>query len=374
MAKAKSTVSPQRELTDAPVPTKSNALVASVEPPRDAIEADALAALATVEEIEIKTPEDYEQGAQARANLRARHESTERRRVSLKQPFLDGGKQVDAWFKVALDAYAKAQNLISDKLRAYDKEQARIAEEKAAAERKRIADELERRRLHTQSCLGEIQGLNQQVMIATGGRLGVRKGGTLECIRETLQETIDWPIKQEEFGEYFEAATKAKMAAIAAIKLAEQQFIARQEAEAREAEAKANTAVAEKSAEQAKRDAAAERQKAIEARKLQMKAEADAKAAQAETDRLQREAAEKQQQLEQQASNVKVEDTTVQVAGLARATVYTWKLIDKTKVKPEYLILDEKAINAVVRSQKTRATETVGGIEVIEDKQLRQQR
>ena len=40
----------------------------------------------------------------------------------------------------------------------------------------------------------EIMGIRQQVMIATLGRAGVRSGGTIECIRDTLAETKAWPI------------------------------------------------------------------------------------------------------------------------------------------------------------------------------------
>ncbi len=64
----------------------------------------------------------------------------------------------------------------------------------------------------------ELQGLRQQVIIATTGRLGVRVGGTRECIVDTLKETQEWPITEENFGKVlFGAAQKIKADVIAQI-------------------------------------------------------------------------------------------------------------------------------------------------------------
>lgn len=63
----------------------------------------------------------------------------------------------------------------------------------------------------------EIHGIQQQAMIARIGRLGVRKGGTIECIKETLAETEAWPI-DERLGQFRQGAQVAKDTAIQSIR------------------------------------------------------------------------------------------------------------------------------------------------------------
>jgi len=96
----------------------------------------------------------------------------------------------------------------------FDRERAEAA---AEAERQRIAHEEEikqraieqarqeaeaqaqRERQQHQDALSEISGIQQQVIIAQSGRSGVRKGGTTQCIKDTLAETEAWPI-DDRFG------------------------------------------------------------------------------------------------------------------------------------------------------------------------------
>lgn len=67
-----------------------------------------------------------------------------------------------------------------------------------------------------------------------------------------------------------------------------------------------------------------------------------------------------------------VKEAPVQnVAGSSLTTVWKWKVIDMAKVKPEYVLLDEKSINTLVRSAHKRAEEMVGGIEVWDEKDVR---
>lgn len=82
-------------------------------------------------------------------------------------------------------------------------------QQEAAAEAQREKNEM---------ALQEIQGIQQQVYIATLGRAGVRKGGTIECIRETLAETEAWKIDEGNFGALTGAAQAAKDKAVAAIR------------------------------------------------------------------------------------------------------------------------------------------------------------
>jgi putative phage-type endonuclease len=125
----------------------------------------------------------------------------------------------------------------------------RIAEHKAAEEKKE-ADTRERIRKEEQEKaekeaaeqnrmrMSEISGIQQQVVIATLGRAGVRKGGTIECIRETLAETEKWVIDESNFGPLTTMAQGAKDKALAEIRV----LLA--DAEEREASAKALTEAA----------------------------------------------------------------------------------------------------------------------------------
>lgn len=69
----------------------------------------------------------------------------------------------------------------------------------------------------TRMAMSEIQGIQQQAVIAVLGRAGVRKGGTIECIRETLAETEAWVI-DDRFGVLKGSAQEAKDKAVADIK------------------------------------------------------------------------------------------------------------------------------------------------------------
>lgn len=117
-----------------------------------------------------------------------------------------------------------------------------------AAEAKAAEDaEALRRAQAVEMALQQIQGIQQQVFIAIDGRLGVRKGGTIECIRETLAETEAWVIDEDNFGTMVGLAQMAKDKAIAEIR----GFLAN-------AEAAAATAAADaQAAQQAQAEAAA---------------------------------------------------------------------------------------------------------------------
>lgn len=117
----------------------------------------------------------------------------------------------------------EAKRLEDERERIRKEEAARVEREQAAqlAAQQRAADEAAAKkaaeeRQRTQTILGEIQGIRQQAVIAITGRLGVRKGGTIECIRETLAETEAWVI-DDRFAEFKEQAQAAKAEAIATI-------------------------------------------------------------------------------------------------------------------------------------------------------------
>ncbi|QIH62337.1 hypothetical protein CRX67_03835 [Enterobacteriaceae bacterium A-F18] len=131
----------------------------------------------------------------------------------------------------------------------------RDAEEKAQLERQQHQD-----------ALSEISGIQQQVIIAQSGRLGVRKGGTIQCIKETLAETEAWPI-DERFGSLTGAAENAKQQAILQIKqlLVSAETIERQQAETQKAQEEADRIRREAEAEAAARIAEQQRIAAEEA-------------------------------------------------------------------------------------------------------------
>ncbi|MGJ3704601.1 YqaJ viral recombinase family protein [Variovorax sp. AFSI2.2] len=91
----------------------------------------------------------------------------------------------------------------------------RVAEHRAAEAKK---EEEQREKIRKDLALSEIRGIQQQVMIATLGRAGVRTGGTIDCIRETLAETEAWPIDAERFGSLADMAQQAKETAVTEIR------------------------------------------------------------------------------------------------------------------------------------------------------------
>lgn len=93
--------------------------------------------------------------------------------------------------------------------------QARISTHKANEERKRQEAEAAE---HRKMLASELLGIQQQVMIAQIGRSGVRKGGTIECIRDTLAETEAWPIDPAHWGDQSQIAQAAKQAAVESIR------------------------------------------------------------------------------------------------------------------------------------------------------------
>ena len=115
----------------------------------------------------------------------------------------------------------EAARLAAETERIRAQEAARVEREAAAKreeeDRRRRADETAKREHDRQMAQSEIMGIRQQVAIAVSGRLGVRKGGTIECIRETLAETEAWVIG-DHLGDFKDAAQLAKDQAIEAIK------------------------------------------------------------------------------------------------------------------------------------------------------------
>lgn len=164
----------------------------------------------------------------------------------------DFQERVDIAKTVRAEAISKLETMLAER-EAFEAEQLRLAEERArleeqrrkdeeaAAERQREEDERrrqedarlqqERERLAAERAeqeahrmrLSEIDGIRQQVIIASIGRAGVRAGGTLECAEETLRETEAWPLTEENFGPLLATAEAAKADAIRQIRVIVQQ-------------------------------------------------------------------------------------------------------------------------------------------------------
>lgn len=88
----------------------------------------------------------------------------------------------------------------------------------ARATREQADREALEKQQRNQDALSEIQGIQQQVIIAQIGRAGVRSGGTIECIRETLAETEAWDMNPVRFGFFAQTAAKEKDKAVASIR------------------------------------------------------------------------------------------------------------------------------------------------------------
>jgi hypothetical protein len=126
---------------------------------------------------------------------------------------------------------AERERIEAQQRAAHEEEQRKLADQRREFEQQQAAQQAAADKLN--AATSEIQGIQQQVIIATQGRAGVRMGGTVECIRETLAETEAWEIDPKRFGILAGAAERAKATAVAEIR----RLLG--DAERKEAEAKA---------------------------------------------------------------------------------------------------------------------------------------
>lgn len=120
---------------------------------------------------------------------------------------------------IALKAADDLTTLVKARIAEHDaKEAARVAADKEKLRVQAEAQATAKVAEHNRMLMSEISGIQQQVAIAQVGRAGVRKGGTIECIRETLAETEAWEIDAEHFGAMAGLAQSAKETAVAQIK------------------------------------------------------------------------------------------------------------------------------------------------------------
>lgn len=147
------------------------------------------------------------EGAKATSLIRLRAALTKAQAMETEQARLAAERVENERIRQENEARAAAQ---SARL-AEEERVAREAREQEAAERQAAAN-------LNNSRMSEIHGIQQQVIIAQIGRLGVRKGGTIDCIRDTLAETLRWPIEESNFGPLTGVAGSAKDQALTAIR------------------------------------------------------------------------------------------------------------------------------------------------------------
>ncbi len=87
-------------------------------------------------------------------------------RVGAKEPFLDGGRNVDGWFKKLTDPLGGLKRRVEDKLGVYLREKADKERRTREAEAKRLADEAAAREAETMK-LAEVEGVTPEVADAS---------------------------------------------------------------------------------------------------------------------------------------------------------------------------------------------------------------
>lgn len=117
-------------------------------------------------------------------------------------------------------AQRRADEAIRTEREAHEK---RMAGERADIQRQQDQADADRRQQREEADLlanatQEIQGIQHQLIIATVGRLGVRVGGTIDCIRDTLTETEAWTIDPVRFGALAGIAERTKATVVKEIR------------------------------------------------------------------------------------------------------------------------------------------------------------
>lgn len=215
-------------------------------------------------------------------------------------------------------------------------------------------------------------------------------------LNDAKQRLIDWfkvptgklEAAQAELRKRMVAfTTEQKRIADEARRAAEEQERQRQAELKRQADEQARIAreaqeKAEKEAQERRDAEAAAQRQAEEARKA---GDSEAAAAAEESARQQRmarlreenrrqqeayEAAERARDLEAQAAPQAINVPTVApvtAKGISQRTVTKWEVTDRSKIPAQFLLVDEKAIGALVRAQGLRAAEAIPGIRCWEE-------
>lgn len=296
----------------------SEALSAIAQLPPDVV-AEGSNLVARAKSVTILSDGDYVKAVEFINYVKGVEKRLDEDRVRLKAPFLAGTRQIDSYFAGPIGACVTAVKEVKTVMLAYDDRKRKEAEElarQAAAEQRRLAQEAQ-----------------------------ARAAAEAEARRQAQEAALAQERAARESAEASERAERARREAAEA----QAAGVARGKEEA-EARAKA----AEEDAARAKAQAAQDREAAIEARRKQLRAEAQA-----------------QQAAEAAQAPVEAAPEPVKAAGVARKTVWKYRIKSRTNVPDSYLMPDEAKIQEVVDRLKDMAQESLGDwIEVYSEQVL----
>lgn len=90
----------------------------------------------------VRSPREYEQVSEFVSQVKAKQKEIDGYRTYLKEPYLEGGRRVDAFFKPPLEFLKEAETAAKTKLLGYQEEQRRVA----AEEQRRLDDKARKER------------------------------------------------------------------------------------------------------------------------------------------------------------------------------------------------------------------------------------
>jgi hypothetical protein len=297
--------------------------------------AEANLVLAKARGMQLLNDGDYAAAADFAIDCKTASEREDKNRVALKKKFLDGCRDIDNYFREPIAIYDAAFKQVKAVMKSYD-ERKRL---EAAAERKRQDDiraaaEAEERRL---------------------AKIASDKALAEEQARREAQAAAEREARAK--VEAAEAETrKANEARLAA------EARARGDQEAAAA-ANARAAKADEDAKAALAQGKIDREAAIEARRAQLKAESATQSALSNMDAA--------TQVSQTAALASVLAQPAKVSGVARKSVWRWRMLDETLLARKWMTADRAKMDDFVGKNKAEAAQHFdGAIEVYEDFEL----
>lgn len=263
--------------------------------------------------------------ADARAKLEAEQAELARQQAALKEAQEKAERERQ-------EAEAAARRKQEDEERA-----ARVRREEEDRAARAARDEADRKAREQQernaAAVSEVQGIQQQVIIAQCGRLGVRAGGTIACIEETLAETEAWPVDAEHFGIFYPAAVKAKETAVEQIRALLAAALAREAESAKMKEERERLEAERLAAEEAQRKAriAKELKEAAERRAAEERERAEREKAEAEE-----RAVEERKRKEQEAEEARKRELLRQQAELLDGRAFLETFVNRFGHREEF--------------------------------------
>ena len=133
---------------------------ATITPPVEVVQATkvATAAMSGAQELVVDSRAAYEAAASDLTDLRGRWKAIEAQRVHLKEPYLEGGRRIDAFFKVPLDRLQEAAELVKSRMLVFQRaEDERVERERREREERERAERLELERQQREAAERERQ-------------------------------------------------------------------------------------------------------------------------------------------------------------------------------------------------------------------------